>query len=87
MFVNIKECIEKLLPVQDIVQYYIPMKFNDKTFELSIFWPSDTESRTNELEFSESLSLSFKTRLTSVICFCGDVTLSKFQAWNQRRKT
>ena len=52
--------------------YYIPI--TDMTSELSVFWPSDTESRINELRFSESISLSFKTRLTSVTCFCGDVT-------------
>ena len=47
--------------------YYIPI--NDTTLELSVFWPSDTESRINKLRFSESISLSFKTRLTSVTCF------------------
>ena len=52
--------------------YYIPII--DTTLELSVFWPSDTESRINELRFSESISLSFKTRLTLVTCFCGDVT-------------
>ena len=52
--------------------YYIPI--TDTTLELSVFWPSDTESRINELRFSESISLSFKTRLTLVTCFCGDVT-------------
>ena len=52
---------------------------NDTTFELSVFWPSDTESRINELKFSDSVSLSFKARLTSVACFSSDVTLSKFQ--------
>ena len=52
--------------------YYIPI--TDTTLELSVFWPSDTESRINELRFSESISLSFKTRLMSVTCFCGDVT-------------
>ena len=51
---------------------YIPI--NDTTLELSVFWPSDTESRINELRFSESISLSFKTRLTLVACFCGNVT-------------
>ena len=51
--------------------YYIPI--TDTTLELSVFWPSDTESRINELRFSESISLSFKTRLTSVTCFFGDV--------------
>ena len=43
--------------------YYIPINDNT-TFELSVFWPSDTESRINELRFSDSVSLSFKTRLT-----------------------
>ena len=64
--------------------YYIPI--NDTTSKLSIFWPSDTESRINELRFSDSISLSFKTRLKSVTCFCGDILKSKFQAWNQRQK-
>ena len=54
------------------VIYYIPI--TDTTLELSVFLPSDTESPINELRFSESISLSFKTRLTSVTCFCGDVT-------------
>ena len=52
--------------------YYIPT--SDTTVELSVFWLLDTESLINELRFSESISLSFKTRLTSVTCFCGDVT-------------
>ena len=51
--------------------YYIPI--NDTTLELSVFWPSDTESRINELRFSESISPSFKTRLTSVTYFYGEV--------------
>ena len=55
-----------------MVIYYIPI--TDTTLELSVFWPSDTESRINELRFSASISLFFKTRLTSVTCFCGDVT-------------
>ena len=50
-----------------IMLYYILI--NDTKFELSFFWPSDTESRINELRFSEFVSLSFKTRLTSVTCF------------------
>ena len=54
------------------VIYYIPI--NDTTFELSVFWPSDTESWINEQGFSESVSLSFQTRLTSVTCLCSDVT-------------
>ena len=49
--------------------YYIPIK--DTTLELTVFWPSATESWINELRFSESISLSFKMRLMSVIC--GDV--------------
>ena len=51
---------------------HIPI--TNTTLELSVFWSSNTESRINELRFSESISLSFKTRLTSVTCFCGDVT-------------
>ena len=53
--------------------YYIPI--DDTTFELSVLWPSATESC-----FSDSVSLSFKTRLTSDTCFCGNVILSQFQA-------
>ena len=41
--------------------YYIPI--NDMPFELSVFLPADPESRINKLKFSESISLSFKTRL------------------------
>ena len=51
--------------------YYIHI--SETTLELSVFWPSDTESRINKLRFSESISLSFKTRPTSVTIFCGDV--------------
>ena len=52
--------------------YYMPIY--DTTFELSVCWSSDTENRINELRFSDFISLSFKTRLTSVTCACGDVT-------------
>ena len=54
------------------LRYYIPI--TGTTLEMSVFWPTDTESRINELRFSEYISLSFKTRLTSVTCFCGGVT-------------
>ena len=47
--------------------YYIPI--TDTTLELSVFWPSHTESRINELRISDSISLSFKMRLKSVTCF------------------
>ena len=57
--------------LSDKTVYYIPI--NDSSIELSVFWLSDTESWINELRFSDSVSLSFKTRPTSVICFCGDV--------------
>ena len=52
--------------------YNIPI--NDTSFELSVFRLSDTESRINELRFSDSISQSFKTRLMSIICFCGYFT-------------
>ena len=47
--------------VEGFQYYYIPI--NDQTVELSVFWPSDKESRINKLRFSESISLSFKRRL------------------------
>ena len=62
--------------------YYIPI--NDTYSELSVFWPSGTEIRINELRLSDSVSLSFKLKLTSVSCFCGNIMENKFQAWNQR---
>ena len=40
---------------------------NDIPFEWSVFWPSDTESQINELRFSDSVSLFFKTRITLVM--------------------
>ena len=52
--------------------YYMPI--NDTYSEWSVFWSSDTEILINKLRFSDSVSLSFKTRLTSVIFFCSDVT-------------
>ena len=59
--------LNKLLKRCDNSLYYIPI--NDMTLELSVFWPSDTESRINKLRFSESMSLFFKTKLMSVTCF------------------
>ena len=53
------------------------MPINDTMFELSVYWPSDTESRINVLRFFEPVSLSFKTRLMSVTCFCADCMYSK----------
>ena len=50
---------------------------NDTSFELSFFWQYDTESRINELRYSDSVSLSFKTRLTSVTCFAATLHKSK----------
>ena len=36
--------------------YYIPI--NGTSFELSVFWLSDTENQINELRFSDSVALS-----------------------------
>ena len=47
-----------------ICLYYIPI--NDTPFGLSVFCPSDAESRMKELRFSDFVSLSFKTRLTLI---------------------
>ena len=44
--------------------YHTPMK--DSSLEPSVFLLSDTENQINKLRFSESVSLSFKTRLTLV---------------------
>ena len=41
---------------------------NDTSFELFLFWQSDTDSQFNELRFSDSISLSFKMRLISFTC-------------------
>ena len=71
-YANFIPDLQKPRPIHKLILYYIPI--TDTTLELSVFWPSDTESRINELRFSESISLSFKTRLTSVTCFSGDVT-------------
>ena len=59
-----KSAEKMLIYKKDSLIYYIPI--TDMTLELSVFWPSDTESRITELRFSESISLSFKSRLTSV---------------------
>ena len=64
--------------------YYIHI--NDTTFELSVFWPSDTEKRINELRFSDSVSLSFKTRLTSVSIFAATLRKVNFKHGNRDRK-
>ena len=60
------------LSIGMISALYMVIPINDTSFELSVFWPSDTENRINELSFS--VSLSFKTRLMAVTCFCEDVT-------------
>ena len=69
-YMHLEVHISRKAPDMNI--YYLPI--NDATFQLFVFWPSDTEMRINEPRFSDSVSLSFKTRLTSVTCFCSDVT-------------
>ena len=46
--------------------YYL---YYETSFELYVFWPSDTERLINELRFSNSVSLYFKTRITAITCF------------------
>ena len=53
------------------VEAHIPI--TNTSIELFVFWLSDTESWINKLRFSDSVLLSFKTRLMLVTCFCGDV--------------
>ena len=64
--------------------YYIPI--NDTTLKLSVFWPSDTESRINELRFSDSVSLSFKARLASVTFLVATLRKVNFKHGTRDRK-
>ena len=57
---------------------FLLMSINDTHFELSVFSGyliqlAGSDSRINELRFSDPISLSFKMRLMSVTCFCGDI--------------
>ena len=60
---------------QDNKSYYISI--NDTSFVLSVFWTTDTESQINELRLSDSVSLSFKMRLTWLPVFAA--TLRKIR--------
>ena len=53
----------------DLIHAFCCIPKNDTSFEPSIFWPSDTERQMNESRFSDSKSLSFKTRVMPVTCF------------------
>ena len=48
---NLKNNIH--VPMFEKIFYYIPI--NDTSFELSVFWTSETESQINELRFSDSI--------------------------------
>ena len=61
------------LPPLNLCIYHIPI--NDTSFELSVLWPSDTENQIKELRFSDSISLSFKTRIRTVTFYAA--TLGK----------
>ena len=62
-------------PVLEILHYlqiiaFIELHINDTSYtELYDFWPSDAESRNNEVRCSYSLYILFKVLLTSVSCF------------------
>ena len=64
----------------------LTVPINDTTFELSVFWPSDAESQINELRFSDSISLSFKTRLTLVTFFAATLLKVDFKHGTRDRK-
>ena len=49
---------------ENMLIHYIPVY--DTPFQLHIFWPSGTERR-SKLTFSESISLSLKTRLMTLL--------------------
>ena len=57
----------KDLETRDHLYYYIPI--NDTSFERSVFWPSDTESRINELHIT-----ILKNEANVGYLFCGKVT-------------
>ena len=46
----------------EVKEHYL-IHIHDTSFELSVFWPS-TESGINKVIFSDTVSQSFKTRLT-----------------------
>ena len=46
-----------------IIKYYYYIPINDTGVELSVFWPSDTESLINELRFSNSVSFPLRRGL------------------------
>ena len=67
----------------DITYYHILMMsyyilIND-TYLLNCLFSGHLIHKTNALWFSDSVSLSFKTRLTVVTCFCSNVTLINFK--------
>ena len=64
--------------------YYIPI--NDANFEMSVFWSSDTEIQIKDLGFSDCLSLSFKTRVTSVTCLTATLHKVNFNNGTRDRK-
>ena len=49
-----------------LVNKLFDIPINDAPFELHVFWPSGTERRI-QLTFSESVSLSLKTRLLGLL--------------------
>ena len=49
-----------------------------------LFLPFDTDSQINKLRLSDSVSPSFKTRLTSVNCFCSDFLNFKHGTRNRK---
>ena len=78
--------LSKLLTVGCTIgnSYYIPKSFT--SFELSIFWPSDTESRINYLKFYDSISLSYTSRLTFFTCFAALLLKVNFKQRIRDRK-
>ena len=57
--------------------YYIAINY--ATFKLSVFCPSDTLHQINEPRFSDSVSLSFKTRLKSITYFAATLRKVNFK--------
>ena len=67
--------------IDSFITLNIPINYT--TFELFVFWPSDTE---NKLRFSDSVSLSIKTRLNWLPVFAATLHKVNFKHGTTDRK-
>ena len=84
LLINVK--MPKIVGILTFINRVYYILINDTSFELSVFWPSDTESQINELRFFDSISLSFKTRLKLVSCFTATLRQVNFLSMESATK-